>query len=117
MKYLPPTVRYEDFLKRSLRDPEECAAYLNASLEEKGRLFFLRALRDVFDAQGGMTKIAKQAKLNRVSLYKMLRPDGNPSLDSILRLLNVIGIRLHVTAIPVQGGHRPAKQKLLRKAA
>ena len=112
-----PTIRYEDFLKRSLRDPKECAAYLNAALEEKSRPFFLTALRDVLDAQGGMTRIAKLARMNRVSLYKMLSAEGNPSLDSILRLLKVIGIQLYVAAAPSKHKQPPAKQKPLHHAA
>ena len=44
---------------------------------------FLLALRDVVEAHGGVGQLAKVAKLNRESLYKLLSKDGNPRLSSL----------------------------------
>jgi probable addiction module antidote protein len=95
MKKYPPAVSYHEYLIKSLRDPKECVAYLNAALEENNRKVFLSALRNVLEAQGGMTKIARAAKLNRVSLYKMLHARGNPGFENIMLLLNTVGIRFY----------------------
>ena len=48
-----------------LKTPEDAAAYLNAALEEMGgdpRLL-MKALRNVAEAQGGVSAVARQAKL------------------------------------------------------
>ncbi|MDD5218309.1 MAG: putative addiction module antidote protein [Candidatus Omnitrophica bacterium] len=87
---------YEDLL-RDLRNPEEAAAYLNAALEAGDQKAFLMALRNVLAARLGMTKAARKTKMNRVSLYKMLSPDGNPGFENILRLLRSVGICFRVT--------------------
>ncbi len=87
---------YRDSLRDSLKDPKEAEAYLNAALEENDPDLFLVALRNVADAQGGIAKFARKAKLNRESLYRMLSEDGNPQLDSLTQLLGVMGFRLAV---------------------
>jgi probable addiction module antidote protein len=78
-----------------LKTQNDIAEYLNLSLEENDPKQFLIALRNVIEAQeGGFTKISEKSKLNRVSMYRMLSENGNPRLDSILRLFNSLGIRL-----------------------
>ena len=86
---------YEELIK-ILKDPEEASAYLNAALEAGDKKAFLMALRNVLEAQGGMTKISGHTKIHRVSLYKMLSSNGNPAFESILRLLQTAGIRFQV---------------------
>jgi len=87
---------YQDSLKDALKDPKEAEAYLNASLDENDPELFLLALRNVAEAQGGMSKFAKKARLNRESLYRMLSEKGNPQLDSLTQLLDVMGFRLAI---------------------
>ena len=87
---------YQESLKESLKDPKEAEAYLNASLDENDPELFLLALRNVAESQGGMSKFARKAKLNRESLYRMLSEKGNPQLDSLTQLLDVMGFRLAV---------------------
>ena len=108
MKKYPPWGDYHADLIELLKDPERASGYLNASLEAGDREAFLMALRNVLEAQGGITKIAKAAKLNRVSLYKMLGVKGNPGFDNVLKLLHTVGIRFTVT---------PTKKKSRPKAA
>lgn len=92
-----PTKDYHEYLIQRLRkDPKEAAGYLNTALEEGDREIFLNALRNVAEAYGGMEKIAKKAKLNRVSLYRMLSKKGNPELYSLDALLNALGLRLAI---------------------
>ncbi len=101
----PPAVKYHDSLIQALRDPEEASGYLNAALEEGDKDLFLVALRNVIEAQGGMTRLARAAKLNRVSLYKMLGNNGNPGFESILKVLNAAGVRFQI--LPTKS-HRKA---------
>jgi probable addiction module antidote protein len=86
---------YHDSLLQSLKDPDEAAQYLNACLDDDGRVF-LPALRDVAEARGGVRALSRDAHLNRESLYRMLSKSGNPSLDSLSAVLNACGLRLAV---------------------
>ncbi|MBM3909131.1 MAG: putative addiction module antidote protein, partial [Gemmatimonadetes bacterium] len=46
----------------------------------------------------GMTAVARRSKLGRESLYKALSGEGNPSFDTILRVVEALGLRLTVVA-------------------
>lgn len=94
---MKPSRSYHDDLIKDLKNSKEAAAYLNASLEGGDKKAFLLALRNVLEAQGGMTKLSRQTKINRVSLYKMLSKTGNPGLENIISLLNAIGIKFQVS--------------------
>lgn len=83
-----------------LRTPEERAAYLDAWLAEAPDdvAGIARALGDIARAQG-MTQVARETGLGRESLYKALGTDGNPRLDTVLKVTKALGIRLHASAI------------------
>jgi probable addiction module antidote protein len=87
---------YQDSLIRRLSDPEEAAAYLDAALEAGDRPAFLLAIRNVIDARGGMTQMARQTGLNRENLYRVLSERGNPEINSLEKLLKGLGLRLAV---------------------
>jgi len=87
---------YQESLTQRLRDPEEAAAYLDAALEEGDRSAFLVAIRNVIDARGGMTRMARQTGLNRENLYRVSSERGNPEIRSLEKLLKGLGLRLAV---------------------
>ena len=87
---------YEYLIKHLRKNPDEAAAYLNAALEAGDKGAFLLALRNVMEVLGGMTKMSDRTKINRVSLYKMLSPNGNPGFENIMRILQTAGIRFQV---------------------
>jgi len=93
---MPTSVDYHTYLIEALRHPKEAQAYLTAALEQGDPKMFLIALRNVAEAQGGMSKAAARARLNRESLYKMLSKRGNPSLTSLAALLKALGFRLAI---------------------
>ncbi len=95
------TKKYREHLLKSLQDPEEAAAYLNACLEDEDPHVFLLALKDVADAQGGMSKLSRNSSLNRQSLYRTLSQTGNPKLQSIRCLLSSLGMDLHIIIIMI----------------
>lgn len=80
-----------------LRTKEEMAAYLDVWLEEypDDVSGIARAIGDLARARG-MTQVAKDAGLSRESLYRALSIDGNPSLATILKVLQALGLRLTV---------------------
>jgi probable addiction module antidote protein len=91
------TTSYRESLLKSLKDPEEAVEYLNAALEEDDEASFILALRNVAEARG-MSVVAAEAELNRVSLYRLLSARGNPKLHSLWRVLDALGLRLSVNA-------------------
>ena len=89
------TRKYEDSLEKSLKNPVEAAAYLNAHLEkddDDSEELFLLALRDVAKAYG-ISEIAQNTGLGRESLYEALSVDGNPRLTTLKDLLDSMGLR------------------------
>jgi probable addiction module antidote protein len=87
---------YQDDLIEALKDPIEAAAYLSAAIEDGDREGFLLAMRNVADACGGVSAVAKKAHVNRESLYRMLSRKGNPELKSVLNLLSVLGLKISI---------------------
>lgn len=101
------TVSYHEHLIKSLKNPVECAAYLNAALEDGDHRILLKALRNVAEARGGVSRLATRTKLARESLYRMLSAKGNPELDSLSRVVRHLGMRLAVVPYEVtRGAHR-----------
>jgi|SRR5215471_16763840 len=91
---------YRDYtigLSKSLQNPEEAAHYLTACLEGGSREVFLLALRQVA-AVHGVAQVAKRTALGRETLYRTLSANGNPRLDTLLKLLDSAGLRLAVAA-------------------
>jgi probable addiction module antidote protein len=83
-------------LLADLSDPSFAAAYLNAAAREPEPALFLRALRNVIEANGGVAKVAESTDLNRQAVYRMLSKEGNPELKSLQRLLGAAGLGLMV---------------------
>lgn len=78
-----------------LRTPEDAAAYLSAALEEEDPAAFRMALGDVARAHS-MAAVADEAGLGRESLYKALSQGGNPSMDTVQRVVAALGLSLAV---------------------
>lgn len=84
-----------------LRTPQEIADYLETVFEEYGTdsRAVVRALGTAARAVG-MQKIADATGLQRQGLYKSLSDEGNPSFDTILRVMNAVGVELRPKAKP-----------------
>ena len=89
-----------DTLSNYLQDPEEASAYLDAVLETGDNAALLVALRDVVDARGGVSELAAEKGLSRETLYRTLAEGGNPTLDTLSKVLEFAGLR--VSVLPVQ---------------
>lgn len=90
-----PTYR-EDLMER-VRDINYAKAYLQASLEDDDPRVFLLALRDVVEAQGGVTKFSKLTNISREHIYRMLSDKENPELTTIQKLLNALNFKLSIS--------------------
>jgi probable addiction module antidote protein len=93
------SVPYEEDLYRALRNPAEAEAYINAALADGDIKVFLLALRDVIEAQSSVASIAKETKLNRENLYRILSDAGNPTISSLITILDALGLSLTVRSI------------------
>jgi len=87
---------YQEDLIEWLKNPKHAAGYLNEAIEEEKKELILLALRNVAEAQGGMSNIAEKASLNRENLYRMLSKRGNPQMGSIIKLLHALGLKLTI---------------------
>ena len=72
------------------------AEYLNAALEDPNPDVFLVAVRDVAKAHG-IAQLAKDTGLGRESLYKALTPGAKPRYDTVLKLLQALGVKLQAS--------------------
>lgn len=79
-----------------LRDEEDMALYLKATLEENDQDSFLEALRTVARAKG-MTQLAKDTGLGRESLYKTLSPGASPRFETIIKITHALGLSVEFT--------------------
>ena len=92
------TTRYD--IAEHLRTTDEMAAYLEACMEEANgdATFIAKALGDIARAKG-MTQVARDSGLSRESLYKALSGDRAPSFDTILKVVDALGLKLHAEAV------------------
>jgi probable addiction module antidote protein len=113
------TQSYDAWQLDRLTRPSAASAFLNAAREDS-REMFLVALRKVAQANQ-MSRIAKEANIQRESLYRALSEDGNPrywTLDSVLDALE-----LDIKVVPkkkkenVIGGSGGSGASLIDKAA
>ncbi|MEY8405493.1 addiction module antidote protein [Adlercreutzia muris] len=78
-----------------LETEEGMAAYLNAALEDGDTSVIAAALGDIARARG-MTQLSKETGITRDGLYKALSPTGNPSFDTVQKVIKAFGLKLDV---------------------
>lgn len=90
------TTRYE--ASRFLDSPEAIAAYLAESMKANDTESLIHALAEVAKAKG-VNKVAKDAGVNRESLYKVLKSGAKTRFETIRKLMTAIGVELTVQPI------------------
>lgn len=78
-----------------LSDESEILHYLDAAFEDGDPAIIKNALANVARARG-MSEIAKDAGITRAGLYRALSDEGNPTLDTLLKLTKALGLRLAI---------------------
>lgn len=81
-----------------LDDNETIAAYLSAALIDPDPDVFLMAVKDVARARG-MSQLAKDTQLGRESLYKALSAGAKPRYDTVIKVINALGVQLQVVPV------------------
>jgi probable addiction module antidote protein len=115
MKTYKAGIPYHDWEVDKLRsDPElavECLKValesLNSPDERGGSLLMLRSLAEAY---GGLGAVAAKAGISRESLYRSLSPKGNPTLKTLVAVLNTMGLRLSVVPQQKKAQKRPARK-------
>ena len=76
------------------------AAYLEASIEEANgdATFIAKALGDIARAKG-LPQVTRDTGLSRESLYQALSGERNPNFDTLRKVINPLGCRLHTEAV------------------
>jgi probable addiction module antidote protein len=90
------TSSYRQSLLAALMDPAEASAYLNAAIEDSPEAF-LKALKNVAQARQ-MSQVAKDAGIQRETLYRSFSEQGNPTFETLSSVLEALGMRLMVAA-------------------
>jgi len=93
-----------------LTDEETIAEYLNLILAEGDQNLLLSAIGDIAKAKG-MKEIADASGLGRESLYKALTPGAKPRFETIMKVLNVLGVNVSITPVRHPFSKVEAKRK------
>lgn len=95
-KKVPYVSDEEEQLKEFKNNPKRALEYLNAAIqvafEENDPELVLTSLATVARASG-MTRVAKDAAVQRESLHRMLSRRGNPEWASMFRVLKALHVR------------------------
>ncbi len=78
-----------------LRTEEDILYYLEAAMEGNDPKHIASALGDVARSKG-MSEIARKAGVGRQALYSALSENGNPTLETLVGVLNALGLQLTV---------------------
>jgi probable addiction module antidote protein len=78
-----------------LQTEEDILYYLEAAMEGNDPKHIASALGDVARSKG-MSEIARKAKVGRQALYNALSESGNPTLETLVGVLNALGLQLTV---------------------
>ena len=79
-------------------EPEDVIDFLNDAFES-GHLPYMANVLGVVARSEGMTKIAEKTGVNRQALYTALSENGNPTLETLLKVMSALGIRLKCEAV------------------
>ena len=92
-----------------LKTEADRTAYLKACLEEAPHdpAFIAHALGVVARARN-MSQLSRDTGLTREGLYKALSEEGNPSFDTVLKVVNALGYRLALVSQKKKDPHLQA---------
>jgi probable addiction module antidote protein len=87
----PRDASFDDYMVKTMKDPAEAAAYIEAVMELDDPSALLVALRHVAKAHG-----MAEADVCDKTIFKALSAEGNPTLATVHKVLHAVGLRLSV---------------------
>lgn len=99
--------KWHDYLiERLAADKDEAVGYLDVTMEEYQEdgdtTFFLKGIRNVVDAQGGVFELAKKTHMSPDALQKILASEKAPHVDTLGTILKALGCRLSIVPLENQ---------------
>ena len=85
-----------DAAKYLAGDDEAQIELLTDALESGDRAYIGHAFGTVARARGGIAQLATATGLQRPTLHKALSADGNPTLETLLKVLTAFGFKAQV---------------------
>jgi probable addiction module antidote protein len=76
-----------------MTEPEDVVDFLNDAFES-GHAAYIGKVLGIVARSEGMSKIAARTGVNRQALYTALSEQGNPTLETLLKVLSALGIKL-----------------------
>ena len=89
-------IPFEELLIEELSDPEVAAYYLNDAYADSKEAL-LKAMAIVAKASN-VSRVAKEAGVQRETLYRSLSQQGNPTLETFTSILSVLGVGIKFVA-------------------
>lgn len=93
-----PVKSYQDDLLIRLSHSDYAARYLKVALDEtledNNTEAFLLALKNVIEANGKVKDVATAADITRQHLHRLLSGNGNPTLETLVAVLNAVGLSI-----------------------
>lgn len=90
--------KYDDYLIKTLKDPNEAEGYLNASLEayleDNDAKALMLSLEHLARAKYSITDVSRKTGIPRQNLYKIFDNETNPNFNTIFTLIKSLGFRL-----------------------
>ena len=94
---------WREYLIEKLADRESAINYLQAILEDyqifEDASVVQRSLRTVIQAQGGVSKLAKQTNMKPEILNKIISDKDTPLIDILIGVLKALGYQLSIQPI------------------
>ena len=82
-------------LADEIETKEDVIGILDAAFEENDIEFLFKVIGDIARSKG-MSQIARELNLNRENLYRSFSQDGNPSFNTVVKVLDNLGYQLNV---------------------
>jgi probable addiction module antidote protein len=74
---------------------DDVLATLDVAFREGNIEYLLKDLGDIARSKG-MTHIAREMGVSREGLYRSIAPSGNPSFETVLKIITLLGYRLRI---------------------
>lgn len=91
---------FDEYMNTELKSLEHAFMFLDTAIEEYEQdgdaSALLSAIKRVAEAQGGLTKLAKETNLNRQNLYKIFNSKISPRFSTLTKILKALGYSITI---------------------